>query len=532
MRIPVRDLVALLALSAACVMGLVAVTASRADPGWTVAWHDGFAFVADVRPLGRADRAGIELGHVVVTLDAERGPSRFPTEADVPEIAAGDFLQASVMTAADAQAMRDTGTVRAYVGTLTLDVGSRLVTAGLIALLSLVVIAAGVFWAVRRSGRQGARDEVAIPLIAAAVTPLVWPLGWSIGSPASIAAVSIISLAGSLPLGLDLAERIGGAHATQVRVGVLVLAAVGTATGLLSAAGVLTPGAPATTWLLFAMTTFIPCVGLALARRGPSPDPSEDVRSLGLAILGSTPLVAWTAVATSPDATLNPVPLVVWGIGLLVVSPLILMPMLRSATASRRQRDLIVAAMEADRARLAADIHDEALQDLTLVVRRLDATGDRVTGDVVRAVADRLRAICYDLRLPVLDDLGAGPALEWLVDRVERVADTRVDLTLVDGQRPPAAVELAVYRVAQEALANAVKHAKPPYSVQYEATVDVVTLSVRDAGPGIAAVEDAALSPSHFGMATMQQRADQIGAHLTVAPWPGGGTEVRLRWLG
>jgi signal transduction histidine kinase len=489
--------------------------------------------VADVRGDGRADRAGIKPGHVVVTIGAERGPSRWPTEADIADIGTGDFRQVSVMTEANARAMRDTGAAQRYVATLSLDLGSRLMTAGLIALVALVALAAGILWTVRKPGRHGRRDGFGIPLIAAAATPLVWPLGWSVGSTASIAAVSIIGLAGSLPLGLDLAERIDAPHRRNlVRSAVLVVAVLGTTSGLLSAGGVLPAATPISTWFLFGMTTFIACFGMAMAPRGPGTDPTRAIESSRLVVLGSTPLVAWTAVATSGDASLNPVPLVVWGLGLLVVSRLTVVPMQRSATASRKQRDLIVAAMDAERARLASDIHDVALQDLTLVVRRLDASGDRATSDVVRAVADRLRAICYDLRLPVLDDLGAGPSLEWLVERVERVADTHIALELHEEQRPPAEVELAVYRVAQEALANAVKHGMAPVTVRYEATRGSVALSVRDAGQGITDIDEAVLAPNHFGLATMQQRADQIGATLTVAPWPGGGTEVGLRWLG
>jgi signal transduction histidine kinase len=199
---------------------------------------------------------------------------------------------------------------------------------------------------------------------------------------------------------------------------------------------------------------------------------------------------------------------------------------------TQRQRDLVVAASEAERARLAADLHDDALQDLISLVRRLDAAGDTTGADLARHVAERLRAICSDLRLPLLDDLGAGAALEWLVSRVEPLAGGEVQLERADATRPPSNVELAVFRVAQEAVSNAVRHGSAPITVRYHVTdAGRVSLSVEDAGPGIDLQQaEAAQQAGHFGLANMQQRAEQIGGLLDVRRWPGGGTHVALEW--
>jgi signal transduction histidine kinase len=206
-------------------------------------------------------------------------------------------------------------------------------------------------------------------------------------------------------------------------------------------------------------------------------------------------------------------------------------PLARLANRATLQRDLIVAATEAERARVAADIHDDALQELTMLVQRLDTAGDTEGADIARTVSDRLRAICGDLRLPILDDLGVGPALDWLVLRIERLAGGEVRLERSDGARPPADVELAFFRVAQEALANAVKHGSPPIVVRYASTTSTVSLSIDDAGPGIAADAGAEAERSgHFGLLNMQQRAEAIGAILDVRRWPTGGTHVALEW--
>ena len=207
-------------------------------------------------------------------------------------------------------------------------------------------------------------------------------------------------------------------------------------------------------------------------------------------------------------------------------------PLMGIAQRTQLQRDLAVAAAETERARLAADLHDDALQQLTMLVRKLDESGQKEAADEAREVATKLRSVVGDLRLPILDDLGAGAALEWLVERVEPIAGGPVKLERSDVTRPPANVELAVFRVAQEALTNAIKHGKPPIAVRYDVRTDGrVTLAIDDAGEGIGAeAAEEAPREGHFGLANMQQRAEQIGALLDVRRWPAGGTRVALEW--
>jgi signal transduction histidine kinase len=206
-------------------------------------------------------------------------------------------------------------------------------------------------------------------------------------------------------------------------------------------------------------------------------------------------------------------------------------PAARAASGATLPGPPVFAAAAPEGARLAADIHDDALQELTLLVRRLEASGDTEGAELGRTVADKLRAICGDLRLPILDDLGVGPALDWLVLRIERLAGGEVRLERADDTRHSPDVELAIFRVAQEALANAVKHGKPPIVVRYRSTTAGISLAVDDAGPGIAEdAPDSAEKDGRFGLLNMAQRAEQIGAILDVRRWPGGGTHVALEW--
>jgi signal transduction histidine kinase len=287
-------------------------------------------------------------------------------------------------------------------------------------------------------------------------------------------------------------------------------------------------------WLIVAAIPLLP--GLAAAgpieRRGadasgPSPASRRLLESAEYAVIGATPAIAM--ISAGPG--LGPLPLLAWFVLILLAGRFTIRPLARIATRATLQRDLVVAATEAERARVAADIHDDALQELTLLVHRLDAAGDTEGADIARTVSDRLRAICGDLRLPILDDLGVGPALDWLVLRIERLAGGEVKLERADGTRPPADVELAFFRVAQEALSNAVKHGSPPILVRYATTPGGASLSIDDAGPGIDPEATTTTDRSgHFGLLNMQQRAEAIGAILDVRRWPSGGTHVALDW--
>jgi signal transduction histidine kinase len=249
--------------------------------------------------------------------------------------------------------------------------------------------------------------------------------------------------------------------------------------------------------------------------------------SADVVLAAMTPGIAAICLVRASESLLWPI--VVWLIAISIAGRFVLRPLGRAATSAQRQRDLVVAATEAERMRIAADIHDEALQDLTMLIRRLDTAGDTANADAARDIAERLRAICGDLRLPVLDDLGVGPALEWLCGRLG-TASIELDRSGDEG-RLPADVELAVFRIAQEALSNAVRHGEPPVVVRYRSAADRVELTVDDVGPGIpAGAAELAERTGHMGLMNMTQRADAVGAALQIGRRPEGGTRVALVW--
>jgi signal transduction histidine kinase len=386
------------------------------------------------------------------------------------------------------------------------------------------------------SGRAGESVRgLAGPLALATAAPfLVRPMVASHSLPLTVLS-GLLLTAAMIPLAVGLLERIPDVHDRQlVRLGTFGCIAAASTLGVIAAFNAPWTAEGLARWAIVAAIPLLP--GLAAAgpidRRSPddgAPAPASRrlLESAEYAVVGATPAIA----LASDGPPYTPLPLYFWFILILLAGRFTIRPLARIATRATLQRDLVVAATEAERARVAADIHDDALQELTLLVHRLDAAGDTEGADIARTVSDRLRAICGDLRLPILDDLGVGPALDWLVLRIERLAGGEVRLERADGTRPPADVELAIFRVAQEALSNAVKHGKPPILVRYATTAGGATLSIDDAGPGIdpeaTTVTD---RTGHFGLLNMQQRAEAIGAILDVRRWPSGGTHVALDW--
>lgn len=239
-------------------------------------------------------------------------------------------------------------------------------------------------------------------------------------------------------------------------------------------------------------------------------------------------------------ATIVHVPVVLIALG--VVAVITVYPAWRSRAAREADRLLLadlreraaVDAMEQERARVASDLHDAPIQELSSVIQRLelipDASEERAT---LREVAQQLRSVVTGLRPPMLDDLGLGPALEYLHDRFD-CPNTSVRVT-VDARpgrahRPPAAVELAAFRIAEEAVRNAVTHAEAEIvTITGSVAADAINMTIEDNGVGWHEGAGAVTSEDgHVGLATMRRRAGAIGADLRISAH--GGVAVAFRW--
>ncbi|MEU0877391.1 sensor histidine kinase [Lentzea sp. NPDC005914] len=193
-----------------------------------------------------------------------------------------------------------------------------------------------------------------------------------------------------------------------------------------------------------------------------------------------------------------------------------------------------LSAQEAERRRVAQELHDEVGQSLTAVLLGLKRVADQSSGpmrdellqaqETTRSTLDEVRRIARRLRPGVLEELGLVSALKALVAEISEPAGLTVrrsfdkDLPALDAE-----TELVVYRVAQEGLTNTVRHASADsIDLTLRGRPSVVELRIRDNGCGIGSSAEGA------GIRGMRERALLVGAELTVGASPSGGTEVRL----
>ena len=207
--------------------------------------------------------------------------------------------------------------------------------------------------------------------------------------------------------------------------------------------------------------------------------------------------------------------------------------------------DGITQGQEAERARLSRELHDETVQDIIAAAQRLQMTqralerGDTPTAlESLRAARaltqntlDELRRLIRALRPIYLEDLGFLPALEMLA---REIPEPPVEVLITgEPRRLKPEVELAAFRVAQEALANAVQHAGASQITLVVAFGDrELILSVGDDGSGFEPPDmpDALTEEGHFGLVGMRERVLLLGGHLDIASRPGNGTRVTARF--
>lgn len=201
-----------------------------------------------------------------------------------------------------------------------------------------------------------------------------------------------------------------------------------------------------------------------------------------------------------------------------------------------RYAALVVAAEEDQRRRLARELHDEPLQLLLHLARRLEsleaATGAPGLGEAraqALEAAVQLRGLACDLRPPALDQLGLVAALSSLLAEVEEHTSLDIDMEVTGSEaRCSSDVELAGFRIIQEAVRNTVRHAcahQVHVVVEFEA--DGLVLVVADDGRGFRTGTADDLASGHLGLVGMSERASLLGGFLEVESAPGEGTLVR-----
>ena len=206
----------------------------------------------------------------------------------------------------------------------------------------------------------------------------------------------------------------------------------------------------------------------------------------------------------------------------------------------RRHVTQITAAQEEERQRFARELHDgmgPALASLNLRLRAsgrmLEREGHPVAkelGEMAELTQDSVREIrrlIHDLRPNALDDLGLVPALKEYLSRCEQESGLAIRFTAEAGDRMPARVETALFRIVQEAVNNVIKHAEAHrVDVDLSCQDRTATLRIADDGRGF----DPSRTPtgSHVGLWSMQERVRQLGGQFRLQSSPGDGTVVSV----
>ena len=210
----------------------------------------------------------------------------------------------------------------------------------------------------------------------------------------------------------------------------------------------------------------------------------------------------------------------------------------------RRSGQLVMRAQEEERRRLARDLHDEVNQALTAILLRLEALAQDAPGGrngevtelkrLVNQAMEELLNLARQLRPSALDDHGLEPAIDTQLKRF--ASRTGVEARLMTEGDPTTLgedVQIAVYRVVQEALANVGRHAAATcVEVDLEVEVGRTELRVRDDGVGFDPGEAASRGADGgggLGLKGMAERARLVGGELDVRSAPGSGTSVTLR---
>ncbi len=202
----------------------------------------------------------------------------------------------------------------------------------------------------------------------------------------------------------------------------------------------------------------------------------------------------------------------------------------------------IIRSQEEERRRVARDIHDGPAQAMANIVFRAEVCERLIDSDVeraklelrelrehIRATLGEIRKIIFDLRPMALDDLGLVPTIRGVLDVFRTQYGIFTEIAVTGRERRLAShTEIGLFRVAQEALNNVVKHAQAStVRVRIEFAPVGVTLVIEDDGKGFDAANDDAPA-GHFGLMGMRERLQLLQGKLAIKSTPGKGTRVMI----
>lgn len=252
---------------------------------------------------------------------------------------------------------------------------------------------------------------------------------------------------------------------------------------------------------------------------------------MGNAVSGNAEILWWIFVST-----ILAVVVLVGGLGIAMV-----IAQRRLVAVHRSYTQRLLEAHEEERARVAREVHDDAIQRLVVVKHELDELGGSGHGfdagrlrhldgirNEVQDLADALRKLAHRLHPAAIEQAGICVALAQLAEEMERVSGLSVELCLPHA--PPALsrdASLALFRIAQEALRNVLRHSgERAASLMLRSVGNNVELVIRDSGAGF---DPAGRAPTGIGLVGIDERARLVGGTARIHSVPGSGTIVTVR---
>ncbi len=211
--------------------------------------------------------------------------------------------------------------------------------------------------------------------------------------------------------------------------------------------------------------------------------------------------------------------------------------------AMRTYADAVTRGQEAERHRVARELHDDTIQRLIVLNQHVElAAFDYADGPVagelqtietlLNGIIGNVRRVIRELRPTYLDELGLVPALRTLVKDTREQGDELIEFDVMGTEvRLTETVEIALYRITQTALANIRQHAEASQAgVVIAFSPNYIRLSIEDDGKGFDIPDQQALARGdHFGLLGMQERAELIGAEFKIESAVGDGTRIFLK---
>lgn len=202
----------------------------------------------------------------------------------------------------------------------------------------------------------------------------------------------------------------------------------------------------------------------------------------------------------------------------------------------------IVGVQEDERKAIAQELHDQLGPSLSFLLMKVESRGEGPTlarhledmGAQIRTMIDEVRRLAWNMRPSILDDYGLSSALERYAEEVAGLAPFSIDYQCVhlpEGRRLASRVEVTLYRVAQEAMTNVIRHAEASQvGLVLLCQPSEVTLIVEDDGRGFDLGEiNRRGTTESLGMAGMRERVELLGGEFVVQSRSGQGTTIRAR---